>query len=76
MLAAGLAVDVSPFAAQLRCAASQARETVFRLHVERGPEWSNAVAAEGQSARDAAGTITHAKARIDDALSFPGECVG
>lgn len=70
LLAARLAVDMFPLAAQVRFAAFQAQEAVFRLRGERVPEWLDAVAAEGRRAGDAPGTIADAKARIDGALSY------
>ncbi len=70
LLAARLAVDMLPLAAQVRFAAYQAQEAVFRLRGERVPEWLDAVAAEGRNAGDAPGTIADARARIDGALSF------
>lgn len=59
-----------PLAAQIRFAAFQAQEAVFRLRGERVPEWLDAIAAEGRNAGDVPGTIADAKARIDSALSY------
>lgn len=70
LLAARLAPDMFPLAAQVRFAAFQAQEAVFRLRGERVPEWLDAIAAEGRNAGDAVGTIADAKERIDAALSF------
>ncbi|MDJ0276066.1 DUF1993 domain-containing protein [Sphingomonas sp. 2R-10] len=70
LLAARLAADMFPLAAQVRFAAYQAQEAVFRLRGEHVPEWLDAIAAEGRNAGDAPGTITDAKGRIDAALSF------
>lgn len=70
LLAARLAADMFPLAAQVRFAAFQAQEAVFRLRGERVPEWLDAIAAEARNAGDAPGTIANAKARIDDALSY------
>lgn len=70
LLAARLAPDMFPLAGQVRFAAFQAQEAVFRLRGERVPEWLDAIAAEGRSSGDAPGTIVDAKERIDGALSF------
>ena len=70
LLAARLAADMFPLAAQVRFAAYQAQEAVFRLRGEHVPEWLDAIAAEGRNADDAPGTIADAKERIDAALTF------
>ncbi len=70
LLAARLAPDMFPLAAQVCFAAFQAQEAVFRLRGERVPEWLDAIAAEGRNAGNAPGTIADAKKRIDTALSF------
>jgi uncharacterized protein len=70
LLSARLAEDMFPLAAQIRFAAFQAQEAVFRLRGERVPEWLDAAAAEGRNAGDVPGTIIDAKARIDGALSY------
>ncbi|BCI72147.1 hypothetical protein SPKIRA_29770 [Sphingomonas paucimobilis] len=70
LLAARLATDMFPLAAQVRFAAFQAQEAVFRLRGEPVPEWLDAVAAEGRNAGDTPGTIADARTRIDEALSF------
>lgn len=76
LLAARLATDMFPLAAQVRFAVFQAQEAVFRLRGERVPEWLDAVAAEGRNASDAPGTIADAKARIDGALSYLADVPG
>jgi len=70
LLTARLAEDMLPLAAQVRFAAFQAQEAVFRLRGQPVPEWLDAIAAEGRSAGDAPGTMADARARLDDALSF------
>jgi uncharacterized protein len=70
LLAAQLATDMFPLAAQIRFAVFQAQEAVFRLRGECVPEWLDAIAAEGRNASDACGTIADARRRIDEALSF------
>jgi len=70
LLAARLAPDMFPLATQVRFAAYQAQEAIFRLRGERVPEWLDAIAAEGRNAGDAPGTIADAKERIDAALSY------
>ena len=69
-LEARLAADMFPLATQVRFAAFQAQEAVFRLRGERIPDWLDAIAAEARNAGDAPGTIADAKARLNDALSF------
>ncbi|WP_428969065.1 DUF1993 domain-containing protein [Sphingomonas sp. Xoc002] len=76
MPAARLVADMFPLAAQVRFAAFQAQEAVFRLRDERVPDWLNTVAAEGRNASSAPGTIADAKARIDDALTFLADVPG
>lgn len=70
LLAARLATDMFPLAAQVRFAAFQAQEAVFRLRGERVPGWLEAIAAEGRNAGDTCGSIADARKRIDSALSF------
>lgn len=70
LLSARLAADMFPLAAQVRFAAFQAQEAVFRLRGERVPGWLEAIADEGRNAGDACGTIADARGRIDGALSF------
>ncbi len=69
-LEARLAADMFPLATQVRFAAFQAQEAVFRLRSERIPDWLGAIAAEARNAGDAPGTIADAKARLNDALSL------
>jgi len=70
LLKARLADDMLPLSAQVRFAAFQAQEAIFRLRRQRVPEWLDAIAAEGRDAGDAPGTIADAKGRLDDALSL------
>lgn len=70
LLSAQLASDMFPLSSQVRFAAFQAQEAVFRLRGEPAPEWLNAIAAEGRNASKAPGSIADARARIDEALSF------
>lgn len=70
LLTAPLAADMLPFAAQVRFAAFQAQEAIFRLRGEPFPEWLEVIAAEGRNAADAPGTIADAMIRLQDALSF------
>ena len=70
LMAARLAADMLPLAAQLRFAAFQAQEAMFRLRGERVPEWLDTIATEGRNAGDAPGTIADARERIESALSF------
>lgn len=70
LLAAQLATDMLPLAAQVRFAAFQAQEAVFRLRDERVPEWLNAIAAAGRCAGERPGTIGDARSLIEGALSF------
>ncbi|VXD03902.1 DUF1993 domain-containing protein [Sphingomonas sp. 8AM] len=73
LLTARLADDMLPLAAQVRFAAFQAQEAIFRLRGQRIPEWLDAIAAEGRHAGDSPGTIADATARLDDALSMLAE---
>lgn len=70
MLWARLAADMFPLATQVRFAAFQAQEAVFRLRGEPNPEWLDNIAAEARNADDAPGTIADATACLNDALSF------
>jgi hypothetical protein len=76
LLAARLADDMFPLAAQIRFAAFQAQEAVFRLRGERTPDWLEAVATEGRCAGEAPGTMADAMARIDCALAFLADLPG
>lgn len=76
LLSARLAPDMLPLAAQLRFAAFQAQEAVFRLSGERVPGWLDAIAAEGRDAGESPGTVVDARKRIDDALSFLSDVPG
>ncbi|AMB46982.1 DUF1993 domain-containing protein [Methylobacterium sp. AMS5] len=70
LLSARLAADMFPLSSQVRFAAFQAQEAVFRLRGEPTPEWLDAVAAEGRNAGDAPGSIADSRVRIDEALSM------
>ncbi|QQV76337.1 DUF1993 domain-containing protein [Sphingomonas aliaeris] len=79
LLSASIASDMYPLATQLRFAAFQAQEAVFRLLGEPVPEALLAVAAEARDAGDAPGSIADARVRIDQALAFldtlPDDCL-
>lgn len=70
LLSARLANDMFPLATQVRFAAFQAQEAVFRLRGERNPDWLDAIAAEARNAVEVPGTIADAKVRLECALSF------
>ena len=70
LLAARLAPDMLPLAAQICFAAFQAQEAVCRLRGEALPDRLGRLAAEGWAARDKPGTIADAKAWIAEALAY------
>lgn len=70
LLSARLAADMFPLSSQIRFAAFQAQEAVFRLRGEPTPEWLDAIAAEGRNAGEASGSIAQRRTRIDEALSL------
>jgi hypothetical protein len=70
LLSGRLATDMYPLSSQVRFAAFQAQEATFRLRGEAIPDSLGAVAAEGRDAGDAPGSLSEARARIADALSF------
>lgn len=70
LLLARLASDMYPLASQVRFACFQAQEAVFRLRGEPVPETLEQVAREGQNAGEQPGSISDAKVRINEALSF------
>jgi len=70
LMAAQLAPDMLPLAAQIRFAAYQAQEAACRLRGVPIPASLDIVAAEGRGAADAPGTLAEAVARIEEALSF------
>jgi uncharacterized protein len=69
LLAARLAPDMYPLASQIRFAAFQAQEAVYRLTDAAWPDSLHRVAAEGRDAGEHPGTLAEAKARIDEALA-------
>ncbi|WP_457107846.1 DUF1993 domain-containing protein [Methylobacterium sp. P5_C11] len=69
LLAARLAPDMLPLASQIRFAAFQAQEAVYRLTGRALPAWLGQIAAEGWDMRDRPGTVAAAKARITEALA-------
>ncbi|CAO3353283.1 DUF1993 domain-containing protein [Azospirillum palustre] len=70
LLSARLAPDMYPLATQLRFAAYQAQEATFRLRGEGIPPSLAAVAAEARNAGEVPGSLTDARVRIDEALSY------
>lgn len=70
LLSARLAADMYPLSSQVRFAAYQAQEAVFRLRGEAIPQSLDAVAAEGRNAGDAPGSLADSRARIAEALTF------
>ena len=70
LLSARLSADMYPLSAQLRFAAFQSQEAMFRLRGEAIPQSLNAVASEGRDAGEVPGSIAHARTRIGEALSF------
>ena len=73
LLSARLAPDMYPLSSQLRFAAYQAQEAVFRLRGEAIPHSLEAVAAEGRNAGEAPESFADARARIEEALTFLSE---
>ena len=59
-----------PLAAQLRIAAFQAQEPIFRLRGEEVPAGVIAVRAEGSNAGAEPGTLAQARARLTEALTL------
>lgn len=70
LLSARLAPDMFPLASQLRFAAFQAQEAMFRLAGAELPEALLALADEGRAGGEAPGTLAEAKTRIDAALAL------
>ncbi|KAA0018705.1 DUF1993 domain-containing protein [Salinicola corii] len=70
MMSARLAENMLPLSSQIRFAAFQAQEAVFRLRGIPVPAWLDAVVAEGHSAGNTPGSIADARTRIDQALSL------
>lgn len=69
LLAARLAPDMFPLASQIRFAAFQAQEAVYRLTDAAWPDSLHRVAAEGRDAGANPGTIAQARGRLDEALA-------
>ncbi|MCW2410309.1 MULTISPECIES: DUF1993 family protein [unclassified Sphingobium] len=69
LLAARLAPDMYPLAAQIRFAALQAQEALFRLRGQPLPAALVALAAEGQAAVHSPGSLAQARARLTEALA-------
>ncbi len=69
LLSARLAPDMFPLAAQLRFAAYQAQEPIFRLRGEAVPERLAGIAAEARDSGERPGSISEVRALIDEALS-------
>ncbi len=65
-----LAPDMYPLASQVRFACFLAQEAVFRLRGEPLPEQLEEVRREGWNAGERPGSLTDARARVTDALSF------
>jgi len=70
LLSARLADDMFPLANQIRFAAYQAQDAVYRLRGEAVPESVQAVAAAARNGGAAPGTIADARARLNEALAF------
>lgn len=73
LLSARLAPDMYPLSSQIRFACLQAQEATFRLRGEPLPEFLDQLAREGQNAGQQPGSISHAQARISEALSLLGD---
>lgn len=69
LLAARLAPDMLPLAAQIRFAAYQAQEAAFRLQGQPIPATLSALAREGWATNTAPGTLAEARARLTQALA-------
>jgi hypothetical protein len=70
LLALRLAPDMFPFVTQLRFAAFQAQEPLFRLRCEPVPDTVLAVREEGRNGGEQPGTMAAARARLAEALAF------
>ena len=70
LLTVRLAPDMYPLSSQVRFVCFQAQEVVHRLRGQPVPEALDAVGLEGWGAGEQPGSLTEAKARIDEALSF------
>ncbi|MEM7777075.1 MAG: DUF1993 domain-containing protein [Pseudomonadota bacterium] len=72
LLSRRLADDMYPLSTQVRFVCLQAQEVVYRLKGEPMPDTLDALAKEGQMAGEQPGTISDARARIDETLSLLG----
>jgi hypothetical protein len=70
LLALRLAPDMWPLAAQLKIAAFQAMEPIYRLRREPVPDAVVAVRTEGSSAGERPGTLGEGRARLKEALAL------
>lgn len=70
LLALRLASDMYPLAAQVRFPCFQAQEAIYRLRGEPVPDGLEEVRREGWNAGERPGSLTDARARIAEALSF------
>jgi hypothetical protein len=70
LLAARIAPDMHPLAAQIRFACVQAWEAVHRLRGEALPQSLEALRAEGWNAGEQPGSMTYARARIAETIAF------
>ena len=70
LLALRLAPDMWPLASQIRIAAFQAQEPVWRLRGKAVPDAVVAIRTEGSNAADQPGTWRKARARLAEALAF------
>ncbi|MCJ2183638.1 DUF1993 domain-containing protein [Novosphingobium sp. 1949] len=69
LLGARLAPDMYPLATQVRYAALQAQEALYRLRGEPRPDALTALGEEARAAADNPGTLAQARARIEEALA-------
>jgi hypothetical protein len=67
---ARLAPDMFPLATQLRFAAYQVQDAVYRLRGEPAPERLEVLAAEARAGDERLGSLADARARLDEALAF------
>jgi len=70
LLSARLAPDMYPLSSQVRFSCLQAQEASFRLKGEPLPEHLNELARAGQNAGEEPGSLSDARAQIDEALAF------
>lgn len=70
LLTIRLAPDMWPLASQLRIAAFQAMEPVYRLRGEPVPEAVIAIRTEGSNAGEQPGTLAEGRARLHEALAL------